>query len=74
MTRDAILTQLKAERARLDTAISALEGRSKPSNRPMAASTGDGRPRRGWRMTAEARKKISEAKKKWWARRRRGKS
>ena len=75
MTRDAILTELKAERARLDAAIAALEsGPMKPRKRPRAASAGDGRPKRRRRMSAEARKKVSQAKKKWWERRKKTRS
>ena len=61
MTLDAILTELRAERDRLNRAIVALEGVNSAS--PTAKRRKRGRPK----MSAEARKQISEAKKKWWA-------
>ncbi len=56
-----IIAELEAERDRLDTAIAALEGsgHSKRRGRP----PGMGRRH----MSAAARRKIGEAKRKWWA-------
>jgi len=55
----AVIAELEAERERLDEAISALRG----------GKRGPGRSRNGrrHRMSAAARKKISEAAKKRWA-------
>lgn len=62
-----LVSDLKAERNRLDQAIAALEG-GRSSNRrgrpPKLAST-TGRPRR--HMSAAARKRISAAMKQRWA-------
>ena len=71
MTLDAILTELRAERDRLNRAIIALEG----ANSGVSASPTVAPPKRRKRgrpkMSAEARRKIGEAKKKWWADRKR---
>lgn len=53
MNTREILATLEAERDRLDKAISALQGTP--------------RARRARKMSAEARKRISEATKKRWA-------
>jgi len=59
MNTAAILSQLKAERERIDKAIAALEG---------LESRGTAKqPRRRRRLSAAARKRISEAAKKRWA-------
>ena len=65
-----ILSELKAECARIDTAITALESTTAPGRRgrpAVGARTGRG-PRH---MSAAARKRISQAKKRWWAARKR---
>ena len=68
LTRDAILAELKAERDRVNAAIAALEGGRRGRGRPPNPASGvNACPRRRWRMSAEARKNISEAKKRWWA-------
>lgn len=60
MDTEQIIDALKAERQRIDRAIAVLEGSSR------AARGGLGR--RGPRhMSAEARKRISEAQKRRWA-------
>jgi hypothetical protein len=70
-----MLADLNAERNRLDQAISALQGiestasavtarRGRPPGRPAAAKAGGRR-----RMSAEARRRISEAAKARWAER-----
>ena len=65
MTLDTILDQLKSERGRLDHAIAVLEGSApRRRGRPIRMAP-TGPPRR--KMSAEARRKISEAKRKWWA-------
>lgn len=65
MTRDTILTELRAARDRLHLAITALEGAAPRPGRPKKAAATT--VRRRWRMSAEARRRISEAKRKWWA-------
>ena len=66
MSLETILTELKAERDRLSKAIAALEGvNPAASASPAARHKGRGRSRR--KMSAEARKRIGEAKRKWWA-------
>jgi hypothetical protein len=53
--------QMQQELGRLDRAIAALRGLDSPNGaRPNAV-------RSGWKMSAEARRKISQAKKAWWA-------
>ncbi len=60
MDTQSIVSELEAERERLDTAISALQGSRYDKPR--------GKGRRGRRtMSAEARRKISLAQKKRWA-------
>ena len=60
MDTEQIIAALKAERQRIDKAIAALGGGSR------AARTTQGR--RGPRhMSAEARKRISDAQKRRWA-------
>ena len=61
----AILSQLKAERDRLDKAIAALEGLESSGT-----SRGRGRRRGRRRMSAAGRKRISEMMKARWAARR----
>jgi hypothetical protein len=66
LTLKSILDQLKSERERLDRAITILEGsaprrRGRPVGMVPTAS-----PRRR-KLSVEARRKISEAKRKWWA-------
>jgi hypothetical protein len=64
----AIVSQLEVQRkqtqqelARLDAAIAALRGLGSPNGaRPKLV-------RSGWKMSAEGRRKISQAKKAWWA-------
>ncbi len=65
LTLDTILTELKAERDRLNQAIAALEGATAAGHRRKKAQITE-RPRRR-RMGAAARKRLSEAKRKWWA-------
>ncbi len=67
LTLDKILTELKAERDRLNQAITALEGTTNVSHRRKKARNTE-KPRRR-RMGAAARKRISEAKRRWWAER-----
>lgn len=63
MNIEQIVADLRAERDRIDSAIAALEG--------FTGSHGRGRAgMRGRRMSAAARKRIGEAKRKWWAARR----
>ena len=72
MDIQALVSDLKVERNRIDQAISALEGLTSSSpprrGRPPRAKTvvpPAGKKRRG--MSAAARKRISEAMKKRWA-------
>ena len=67
MTLDTILTELKAERDRLNQAIAALEGTT-AAGRGRKKAQNTGRPKRR-RMGAATRKRLSEAKRKWWAER-----
>jgi len=72
MDIESIVAELRSQRARLDQAISALEGSAGPSTRrrgrpPKAASTTGRQGRR--HMSAAARQRISEAMKQRWARR-----
>jgi len=67
-----IIAELTTERDRLDRAIAALNGISAqprrgrpPKNKHIAA-----RPKRRRRLSAEGRKRISEAAKRRWAKRR----
>lgn len=71
MNLQQILSDLHQQRNRLDRAIAALEGigsQSKRRGRPLknsgTASAPQGKTRR---MSAAARKRIGEAKRKWWA-------
>lgn len=63
-----ILEQLKSERDRLNQAIAALESVKTPAGVSRRAARGRGRD--GRRMSSEARRRISEAQKKRWARQR----
>ena len=72
-----ILTDLKRERDRLNTAIAALEGaapvqrrRGRPAGSRNVATAASA-PRRRRHMSAAARKRISEMMKQRWAERKR---
>jgi len=68
-----IISDLKARRAQIDAAISALESASAgPVRRGRAASAAPSRARKQRHMSAAARRRISEAKRKWWAARKKG--
>ena len=67
LTLDTILTELKAERDRLNQAIAVLEGTTAARHRRKKARNTE-KPRRR-RMSAAARKHLGEAKRKWWAER-----
>ncbi len=67
MTLDRILTELKAERDRLNQAIAVLEGTTAARHRRNKARNTE-KPRRR-RMSAAPRKRLSEAKRAWWAER-----
>lgn len=75
MDIQSILTDLKRERDRLNSAIAALEGpgprrRGRPAGSGAASKAPAGkRPRR--HMSAAARKRISEMMKQRWAERKR---
>jgi hypothetical protein len=68
LTLDTILTELKSERDRLNGAIAALEGTSaaRPAGRKSSRKAA---PRKRKGMSADARRRISDAKRKWWAER-----
>ena len=67
MDATQIVHDLKAQRERIEQAIAALEGRSgRRRGRPSSASAEGVQPKRR-RMSAAAKKKISEANKKRWA-------
>ncbi len=66
MDTTQILDDLKAQRERIDQAIAALQGSSiRRRGRPRSAPAKVFQPKR--RMSAAAKKKISEANKKRWA-------
>jgi hypothetical protein len=68
---DNILSALTAERDKLTKAIAALEGTTaaEPVSGRAAPATRERRERR--KMNAEARQRLSEFKKKWWAKKKR---
>ncbi len=76
MDRDRILSELKAERDRLNNAIEALEGITAPRNgrrTPKAARVPQKRGRR--RMSAAGRAKLARLmKQRWAARKKAGKT
>jgi hypothetical protein len=63
LTRDAILTELKAERDRLNRAIAALEGTTTAGHERRKAQKTEKPMRR--QMSGAARKRLSRAKRKW---------
>ena len=67
VTLDTILTELKAERNRLNQAIAALEGTTAVGHGRKKAQSTEKRSRR--RMSAATHKRLGEAKRKWWAER-----
>ena len=68
MNVTAILTQLRTERDRLDAAIAALEQVS-PTGTRFKQTRRTRKGRKPHRMSATARKRMSEARRKWWAER-----
>jgi hypothetical protein len=60
-----IIEELEAERNRLNSAISALQGRKRGPGRPGPSTNGQKR-----HLSAAARRRIGEAMKKRWAERR----
>jgi hypothetical protein len=73
MDLQRIVSQLKSERARIDRAIAALQGtRIAVASRKKAGPVRTARASSKRRMSAEARKRISEGMKKRWADRRKG--
>jgi hypothetical protein len=71
MDYSSIVRQLEEERDRLNEAIAALEGASRPARGRQRRGSG----RRGRRrLSAEARRRISEAQKARWARQRKHKA
>jgi hypothetical protein len=65
---EQIIAVLRSERDRVDQAIAALQGGSGRQRSASATSAGPRRGRRGPRhMSAEARRRISEAQKRRWA-------
>jgi hypothetical protein len=80
MNVNDMLGQLQDERGRIDQAISALQGLDSAGStstprrgRPAANATSPGTRRGRRRMSAAARKRISEAAKARWAARKRAK-
>ena len=73
MDLESILAELRSERARMDHAISALEGLVGPSaprrGRPPKSQTTRATRQKRRTMSAAARKRISEAMKQRWAKR-----
>jgi hypothetical protein len=73
MDTTAILAELKKERDRLSRAIAALEGSDAVRTSPgksAAPTLVIRKGKRGSRLTAEGRKKLSDMMKKRWAERR----
>lgn len=70
MNVTSILSELRAERSRIDKAISALEGLSTDGVQGVRQNHGVGRTQKRGRMSAEGRRRISEMMKKRWAERR----
>jgi hypothetical protein len=70
MSIDQIVKELRQERSRLDTAIQALEGLTGATTTTSARATS---ARKGSKMSAAARRKISLAQKARWAKQRAGK-
>jgi hypothetical protein len=71
MDTKRILAELKSERGRIDAAITALEalaGGSAPAA-PVAQPAPVAKTRRGRKLTAAGRKKLSDNMKKRWAER-----
>lgn len=66
MNPDTILSELKAHRDRLNRAISALEDSATDATEDLAARLKKGQ-KKVRKMSAEARKRIADAKRKWWA-------
>jgi hypothetical protein len=77
MNLQQILSDLHQQRNRLDQAIAALEtlgGESKRRpGRPPKKAVSSVPARRSRPMSAAARKRIGEAKRKWWAKQKKGK-
>jgi hypothetical protein len=71
LTLDTILAALKTERDRITRAIAALEGTATAAPARGTAAPATARKRRRRKMSAEARQRLSEFKKKWWAKRKR---
>lgn len=71
MDTNRILAELRSERNRIDTAITAIEsigsGNGRRRGRPPGSSTGT---RRKHRLTPAGRRRLSEMMKKRWAERR----
>ena len=67
MDVEAIVAALEAERDRLNLAITALRDKERGPGRQVSAGKGGRR-----RLSAAARKKISQAQKKRWAARKKG--
>ena len=73
MDTQEIVKELKAERARLDRAIVALDGANTtraPGARQQPSSHGARAPRKRHRMTAAGRKRLSMLMKQRWAEKR----
>src|SRR5580698_6095527 len=69
---DSILSDLKAERRRLSRAIEALEDTAVSTSEDSVKTvtkTLKTAGRKAFKMSDEARKQLSDAKKKWWAKR-----
>jgi hypothetical protein len=72
LTLDTILAALKAEREKIARAIAALqEGTARAATARRAVAPAATRTRRRRRLSAEARQRLSEFKKRWWAKKKR---
>jgi hypothetical protein len=69
---EKIVQLLKAQRGRIDRAIAALEGGTAPRRTAAGSVTSRGSQLGKRQMSAEARKRISDAQKKRWAKQKKG--
>ncbi len=67
MNIESIVSALKEQRGRIDQAVAALEGIGSPGRRGRPPKTTSTHPGSRRRMSAAARKSISEAMKQRWA-------
>jgi hypothetical protein len=69
-----IVSELRAERDRINQAIEALDGKASPATTKRGAGAAPAPGRRRGGITPEGRRRLSEAMKKRWAERRKKRS